>query len=279
MPNSGTIKPAPYDREQIDRHGSEIALVQQQQNQTSRDVARLSDALSAAAKEWAVNLTNLQAQFRAELSTVSKDLSKQIEDLAGELRKNREINWQPYGILLSVLVVIGGLVYWPIDKEQQNQRENFNSLVTTIASNNKAMSDQILSLTAVMRTEFVSQKEYNTARTWAEGERNRVNIELRDLRDNIVPRGEHDQQWKTEAERITNVQETARNNFNNLMGQVVQIRSDFQRQIDELKTAQGAVYGSRDVILAQGSKIEYLERQITELLRTLGTAKSVSPQP
>lgn len=75
----------------------------------------------------------------------------------------------------------------------------------------------------------------------ARGAEDRVRLEamVKELRDQQVPRDELDRVWQSYDQRF----------------------SDQQRQLDDLKQAQGSVYGARDVILDLRERLDRIERQ------------------
>jgi len=55
---------------------------------------------------------------------ISKDVregfaqsAKQISELASRFEQDRRPQWQAYGVMVTVVVVLGGLVYWPIREQ------------------------------------------------------------------------------------------------------------------------------------------------------------------
>ncbi|CDZ50932.1 hypothetical protein [Neorhizobium galegae] len=62
---------------------------------------------------------------------------------------------------------------------------------------------------------------------------------IKELREEQVPRKELDRVWTAYDQRIV----------------------DQQRQLDELKQAQGAIYGARDVIMDMRERLDRVERQ------------------
>ena len=60
---------------------------------------------------------------------------------------------------------------------------------------------------------------------------------------NQVPRGEHERVWASYDRRFT----------------------DIQRQVDEVKQAQGGIYGARDVLMDLKSNHQRLERELSDI--------------
>lgn len=85
----------------------------------------------------------------------------------------------------------------------------------------------------------VSQKEMEWRSARGAEDRMRTETAVKDLREAQVPRLELTRVWDNYDQRFT----------------------DQQRQIDEVKQAQGSVYGQRDVILDLRERLDRMERQ------------------
>jgi hypothetical protein len=92
-------------------------------------------------------------------------------------------------------------------------------------------------VTVVERMVTQKEMEWRTAR--GQEDRQRSEVAIKELRSEQVPRGEHERVWSSYDQRFI----------------------DQQRQIDEVKQAQGSVYGQRDVILDLRERLDRVERQ------------------
>lgn len=97
---------------------------------------------------------------------------------------------------------------------------------------------------------MVSQQEMEWRSARGAEDRQRQEASLNDLRAAQVPRTELDRIWQGYDQRF----------------------ADHQRQIDEVKQAQGSVYSQRDIILDLKENQQRLEREIVRLSATNGSS-------
>ncbi|WP_234820146.1 MULTISPECIES: hypothetical protein [Sinorhizobium] len=114
---------------------------------------------------------------------------------------------------------------------------------------NSATSDLKASV-AILNEKMVTQKEMEWRSARGAEDRMQQQAMLKDLRDAQVPRQELDRVWTSYDQRF----------------------SDYQRQIDEVKQAQGSVYSQRDIILDLKENQQRLEREIARLMAASGGA-------
>lgn len=185
------------------------------------------DAIAAQIGERVSNLSRRQTEYEAEtragfrsieasISQLTSETRSSIAGLSSQLADKNKPQWQALSVMLAAALAIGGLAYWPI-------RE---------ATANLKVDQQRINDTMVTRSEM----EWRTARS-AE-DRQRTELSLRLLTDDLVPRAEHARVWANYDQRLVEV----------------------QRQLDELKQAAGQVYGARDVILDLRERLDRLER-------------------
>lgn len=67
--------------------------------------------------------------------------AKQISELGSRFEQDRRPQWQAYGVMITVVVVLGGLVYWPI-REQGGRIE-----AALVALNESKISREEFSIT------------------------------------------------------------------------------------------------------------------------------------
>lgn len=89
--------------------------------------------------------------------------SKQISDLGSRFEQERRPQWQAYGVMLTAIVVLGTMAYWPI-REQQNRLET---------------------LILRMDGEKVDRSEFALAQDRGRENRERVNSDLKRSEDEL----------------------------------------------------------------------------------------------
>lgn len=158
-------------------------------------------------------------------------LSSQIGALSNKLDDRSRTPWativSAMGVVLAIVVAGGQLAKAPLDMaivrlQQDTDRidqakpslESFQTFKSTYDANR-----------------LVSRQDYD-ARFAA------VNAEIGGIRQMLVPRGEHEEKWRSNQERL----------------------ADLQRQMDEQKKAFGDTYSLRDTILDLKSRLDQVER-------------------
>lgn len=198
-------------------------------NNGGPDVNRIyQDALTAQLGERVTNLNRRQSdletemrsgfkQIESSMSSMSTEMRSAVSALSSNIAERNKPQWQAIAVALSFCTIVGGLVYWPIKDDTSGVKSS------------------ILLITERMVTQ--KELEWRTAR--GVEDRQRTEAAVKDIRESLVPRAEHERVWQN----YTNKDE------------------DLQRQVDEVKQAQGSVYGARDVILDLRERLDRVERQ------------------
>lgn len=186
------------------------------------------NALQAQLGERVTNLGRRQSDLETEMRSGFKQMESAVSSLANETRNSiaslssniaerNKPQWQAIAVALSFCTIVGGLVYWPIKDDTSSVKSS------------------ILLITERMVTQ--KEMEWRTAR--GQEDRQRTEASIKELRDALVPRAEHERVWQNYTSKD----------------------EDLQRQLNEIKQAQGNVYGARDVILDLRERLDRVERR------------------
>lgn len=191
-----------------------------------------------------MNSNGVQTPFDplAQWARLSERVENQGKDIV-DLRSNMNTGFQGVNANLATLsneLRSAGKTHWPVIFAAL-------SVVITILAGLGFLSLQpIKDNTARLETALVrlaetsvSQKEMEWRSARGAEDRMRTETAVKDLREAQVPRLELTRVWDNYDQRFT----------------------DQQRQIDEVKQAQGSVYGQRDVILDLRERLDRMERQ------------------
>lgn len=162
--------------------------------------------------------------LRSNMNTGFQTVQATLSALSNELRSNSRTQWPAIWAALSVGVAILTGLGF---MALQPIKENTTRLETA--------------LVRVAET-AVSQKEMEWRTTRGSEDRLRSDAMIKELREEQVPRKELDRVWTAYDQRI----------------------ADHQRQLDEIKQAQGNVYGARDFLLELRERQERIERILQE---------------
>lgn len=179
-------------------------------------------------------LSNDTSHAIANLATTTTQqvnaLSNQIGKLDTSLQERAKIPWPALAVMLSFLTVIGGLVYWPVREGQSRIEAAMVKIVDTVPTNKEI---------------DVAARRRDDWQRYAEDRLKRGEADLDSLQMAIVPRGEHEEKWRSADQRF----------------------ADAQRQVDAIKADFSGLYSPRDALTSMQRRIEDLERRLT-LART-----------
>lgn len=164
-------------------------------NGDGNDPRAYTDAMQAQQGERITNLGRRQSDLESEMrtgfrqmetafSTFSNETRSAIATLSSNIADRSRPQWQALGVMVSIVVVLGGLVYWPI-------RESTNDLKTALLA---------LSERSVTRTELDWRGERSAE------DRKRTEAAIADIRAGLVPRAEHERVWQSYDQRFADEQ-------------------------------------------------------------------------
>lgn len=165
------------------------------------------------------------------------EVSAQLAGLATKLDERSRTPWativSAMGVVLAIVVAGGQLAKAPVDDALQRLERDYARLTSNTVS-------------AGGFADFKAAYENNriVSRQEADGRYARVDIAMqaleqraRDAESLVVPRGEHQERWRAQDAAV----------------------AALQRQVDDLKTAFGGVYGARDVIIDLRERLDRIE--------------------
>lgn len=186
--------------------------------------ARLSERVENQGKD----IVDLRSNMNTGFQTVNASISQLSNELRGNSKTQWPVIWAAIGVSFTVLGGVGAMAYYPVREAQSETKTDIRSL----ASDTKASL-------AVITDKMVTQKEMEWRTARSAEDRARTDAAVKEIRDAQVPRAELDRVFQNYDQRFV----------------------DQQRQLDEQKTAQGSVYGARDVILDLRERLDRVERQ------------------
>ncbi|APG91168.1 hypothetical protein [Sinorhizobium americanum] len=197
------------------------------------------DAMTAQLGERVTNLGRRQTDLETEMRSGFRQMETAVASLANEMRTSVAA--------LSTNLAERNKPHW----QALGVALTFCTILGALAywPINAATSDLKASV-ASLAANMVTQKEMEWRSARGAEDRMRQEAALNDLRDAQVPRQELDRVWTSYDQRF----------------------ADHQRQIDEVKQAQGSVYSQRDIILDLKENQQRLEREIARLMAASGGA-------
>lgn len=153
-------------------------------------------------------------------------LSQQITNLATKIDERGKMPWPALSVMLSALVVIGGLVWYPVKNDLTRTESLLIKLSDTVSE--KYVTKEQSATAGQRRDDWQRVAEERFKRVESDADR---------LQTSIVPRGEHEEKWRGNE------------------GQIAALKG----QIEDLKKTFGDTYGPRDALLQLLRRVEQLE--------------------
>lgn len=217
-----------------------VELVSQRVSQLSDQVSTLARSFDGFAAKVDHRLTSTDDRIATQVSTLRSEMA----DAQVQAAKSRIPQWQ---VIASVLASCGGMgvlivgALWtagisPIKEAIEKQTTTVDRLVERVSADKDRARDLFVTRDDMEYRLTVSGKRRDEQ--YLELKEKVAELEKRAREDaaKIVPRGEHERVWQSEAAADLAL----------------------QRQIDDIKQAQGSTYGVRDVI-------QRLEKQVEDL--------------
>lgn len=192
--------------------------------------ARLSERVENQGKD----IIDLRSNMNTGFQNVQSAITSLTNEFRGSTKTQWPVIWSAIGVALSFAVIVGGMAYWPI-------RENTSDLKVAVIELAKQTNESIKDLAA----STVSRQEMDWRAARGAEDRARTEKAIDAITTDLVPRGEHERVWQNYDQRFM----------------------DQQRQIDEVKAAQGSTYNARDVILDMRERLDRLERERAQAWR------------
>jgi hypothetical protein len=187
-----------------------------------------TDAVTAQLGERVTNLGRRQTDLEAEMRAGFKAMEAAVTGLANETRSsiaalstNLAERNKPQWQALGVALTFAAMLGGLAYLPIREATSDLKSGVTVLADR------------------MVTRQEMDWRQARSAEDRGRMETAVSDLRGAQVPRTELERVWAGFDQRF----------------------ADHQRQLDDVKQAQGAVYGARDVLLDLRERIDRMERQ------------------
>lgn len=207
-------------------------------NNYKDDVSRNLDVTNTRVSALENNirdLANAQHQLgvrlTADISTISQNLSTEIKGLAGQLADRGKIPWPALAFMLAFITTVGGLVWYPVNLRLEKSEQILERMTDAKVSYKEF--EMRLTTAAQRRDDYNRMQEAKDEKTEAKIEK---------IREAIVPRGEHEEKWRGNDQRFTEV----------------------QRQIDALKGDFAGLYSPRDALASIQRRVDELSRELRD---------------
>lgn len=191
-----------------------------------------TDAVTAQLGERVTNLGRRQTDLETEMRAGFKAMESGMSTLANEMRASVSA--------LSANLAERSRTQWPVIWSAAGVcTAALIAAGTFVYGTLSTRQDRTDTTIVSVVDKMVTQKEMEWRTARSQEDRLRTDGAIKEIRSDLVPRAEHTRVWQNGEQRD----------------------ADLQRQIDEIKQAQGNVYGARDVILDLRERLDRVERQ------------------
>lgn len=166
------------------------------------------------------------------------EVSAQLAGLSTKLDERSRTPWativSAMGVVLAIVIAGGQLAKAPVDDALARLERDYARVVQETTS---AASFGEFKAT-YENNRLVSRQDYDARFAKADASIAALELRAREAVAGVVPRGEHQERWRSQDAAVVSL----------------------QRQLDELKSAFGGVYGARDVIIDLRERLDRVER-------------------
>lgn len=184
-----------------------------------------SDAVSDDYVGWTHRDREELGGLRARMTQFERgltEISAAVHGLAAKFDKTQEPKWQAYGVMVTVMIAIGGLLYWPIRETQADLKASNNELIFRIGG----IGDR-----------FMTIREGDARSARGAIDLKRLGDDVNQIEQQLVPRGELTERWRS---------------FEGSLG-------NMQRQLDDQKKLFGDTFSLRDALQTMQRRLDILE--------------------
>jgi hypothetical protein len=184
MPNSTATAPPPYDP------GIEIGILRERQQTQGQQITSIDNRVSSLETEMRrgfsdvlIAMNSMKEDNSRAVAGIRDQTTNALNIISADIAASRRPQWQAISVGVAILVVLGGLVYWPIKQEAATIREDV----------------------AALQKGAITRDETEAFRRRASEDRVRTETAISDLRATSVPRGEYTERASGINERFGDI--------------------------------------------------------------------------
>jgi hypothetical protein len=206
----------------------------------------------------------VEQRFRnieGQVTDLKSSLSSQISAISAKMDERSKPQWQllvsAIGVMMTILVALGALIYLPIKNDQAKTEFEINKLreqtvsrteyatrhdsligaVERIAKAHEALRDTTMTRNEIDQRFMTYGQRRDDFQKNTDARLDRLQRDIDTGNSTLVPRGEHERVWKGYDDRD----------------------KDLQRQLDEVKKSYENVFSLRDALQTMQKRIDSLE--------------------
>lgn len=207
-----------------------------------RAAGRYDDAKLAALEQRVYGLERGVQDLNQAFSGRIGEVSAQLAGLTTRLDERSRTPWativSAMGVVLAIVIAGGQLAKTPVDDALARLERDYDRLARDAVG-----SSSLAEFKATYENNrLVFRQDLDARFARVDGEIAQLEERARAAQAAVVPRGEHEERWRSQDAAVAAV----------------------QRQVDDLKSAFGGIYGARDVIIELRERLDRMERAPAE---------------
>ena len=199
-------------------------------------------------------LLSLDRKVGQTYTDLAAKLDASISIINSKIDERGKIPWPAVGALLSAIIAIGALAYWPIQTDQGRLAKDIDALNATLLTQSDRLSASIEKVSDKVVPRRENEQKWNNFDAQLAAVSHRIEVNAADIdklgEDKISVQSfnaEHADMKASNARDIENV----------------------QRQLDDLQRRDADTYNVRDALLDEKKRVDDLERDIRDLMRAV----------
>jgi hypothetical protein len=221
----------------------EAARLRERVETHDKDITGLQQMLLSLDRKVGQTYTDLAAKLDASISIINSKIDER-----------GKIPWPAVGALLSAIIAIGALAYWPIQTDQGRLAKDIDALNATLLAQSDRLSASIEKVSDKVVPRRENEQKWNNFDAQLAAVSHRIEVNAADIdklgEDKISVQSFNAQHADMKASNARDIE-------------------NVQRQLDDLQRRDADTYNVRDALLDEKKRVDDLERDIRDLMRAV----------
>ena len=199
-------------------------------------------------------LLSLDRKVGQTYTDLAAKLDASISIINSKIDERGKIPWPAVGALLSAIIAIGALAYWPIQTDQGRLAKDIDALNATLLTQSDRLSASIEKVSDKVVPRRENEQKWNNFDAQLAAVSHRIEVNAADIdklgEDKISVQSFNAQHADMKASNARDIE-------------------NVQRQLDDLQRRDADTYNVRDALLDEKKRVDDLERDIRDLMRAV----------
>lgn len=195
-------------------------------------------------RELQQDIAALDTKFTAGMNNLSRNFDEKLNLIASKLDDHGKFPWGAIGVIVPPTIILATALFLPLRETDSLNRE---AIKETQALLTKAVQDITYTVSANTKdaaSTYVRKDDQEARRQQTNERLTRIEMDVRDARESIVPRAEHAEKWSSFNTQLANI----------------------QRQVDETKQSLYVIYTPTKAIDRLFARVDELEAELRRVM-------------